>query len=113
MRTIAHRLNRIVEVQRRRDTPDGAGGFDTEWVSLGLHKARLSQPPRILDTNAADQRFGRTIGRIYFLPESIVARGDRIVVDGRVIGVVGATEPSEPIYKRVDMLEPQTEPGWT
>ena len=35
------RLNRLLELEEDQRTPDGAGGYSTEWVGRGTHWAEL------------------------------------------------------------------------
>jgi len=48
---VAPRLNRTLTLQERQMTPDGQGGFDVAWVTLG-------HLPAAVDARSGRERFG-------------------------------------------------------
>lgn len=110
MISIAGLLNRTVEVWRRAEQKDGAGGVQTVWVLQRAEPARISQPSTA-ERDAGPQTFGDLTHVVYTRPGADIQRGDQIRADGVVLRVMTTMHPSEPIYLRADCEQLQSEDG--
>lgn len=102
MTRIARLLNAQAEVWRKTRTPDGMGGWQETWASIGTVRARFSQPSA-RERVAADQSQARLTHVVYLPTDADVQRGDELRQGPRTFEVLATFEPSAPgTYLRAD-----------
>lgn len=106
--SIAHQLNRKLDVWRAVSADDGAGGQSTVRALAGTVRARVSQP-RAAEQVVADQAGARLDHNIYLLPRADVRRGDHLRPHGQpadsrpYFDVIAVISPSDPLYRRAEV----------
>lgn len=107
-----HELNRRFRVMRPTSTPDNMGGTVVTPVDRGVVYAKVSQPASVEQLEA--QQAGSSFAVIvHLLPSADVRRGDHLVAldDGDDLRVKSTIVPSDPVYRRADCEQLQTEGG--
>lgn len=108
-RGTAHLLNTSVEVWRVTLAGDGGGGQVETWTSLGVQRARLSQPSAT-QREAGDQTGANLTHVVYLRPGADVQRGDQLRQPGVVLEVTAVFQPSvRGTYLRADCTSRQAE----
>lgn len=113
MTSVAGLLNRTVEVWRRAEQNDGAGGEQTVWTRVDTRQMRISQPTTAgrAERYAGPQNLGDLTHVVYDLPDADIRRGDQLRADGLILRVITTLHPSEPIYLRANCEQLQSEEG--
>lgn len=107
--SIAHLLNRELEVWRPVSEPDGYGGRRTAWSQAGTVPAKVDQAAaaeRVL----AQQSGSEHTHSVYLLPGSDVLRGDQLRGDDEVYRVISTVTPSAPAYLKAECALIQAAP---
>lgn len=94
---IASGLDRQIQFQRAIRTPDGFGGFDTEWQEIG--EAIWSLRRDVRDTEAVQAgRLGSTLMTRFQVRSTAFTRqittDDQLITDGQLFGIIGIKEPA-------------------
>lgn len=108
---IGHLLNRTVEIWRRAETDDGAGGRETTWVRIDpARRVRISQPST-QERVVGQQAHGDLTHHVYARHGADLLRGDEIrdPSAGLTLRVKAVLAPSGPAYTRADCEELQSE----
>ena len=109
---IGHLLNRSVDVWREERTPDGSGGWFTEWVRVHEDVPMRIAQPSAEERVVAMQAGARLDGRAYFRHSVDVQRGDELRSGDVVHRVVATVGPSSPgVYRRADVERVQHAEG--
>lgn len=108
MSSVAHWLNRVLEVWRPATVPDGAGGQALTLTRVGEVRAKVDQPSTA-DRLLAQQSGSRHTHTVYLLPAAAVARGDELRGAGQRFIVHHVSSPSRPDYRRAEAELIQTE----
>ena len=104
-----HELPEMLTVRRPVLTDDGAGGQVVTWSTVGVVRARVSQPSAA-ERVAAMQAGALHTHAVYAQSEADVRRGDELVHgDGRGWRVKAVYGPSEQVYLRADaeLVQPE------
>lgn len=115
MVSIAHHLNRTLEVWRPATSDDGAGGQDVTLGQVADDLAAKVDQPSAAEQEIAAQ-WGATITHTaYCQPDADVLRGDELRGDDgygveEVFRVIHATRPSGPRYLKLWLWRRQAEP---
>jgi head-tail adaptor len=86
-------FTRTYEHWREQQTPDGAGGFTTEWVKLGDVSGR-AYPASMTDDVIAARRVGKVTWTFAAPPGTDLQIEDEIRFDGRKLKVEAVGETS-------------------
>lgn len=88
-------LNKVLIIERKKPTPDGAGGETLAWVAIGTTKAMVS--PASLNSVVKYQAMGVNISHTVYLPPTAeVIDGDRFLYGARRLYVKGGPKnPAE------------------
>lgn len=107
---LGHLLNRSIEVWRRAEVDDGAGGQVTTWVQTGTPRVRIAQPTT-QERQVAQQAHGDLTHKVYALSGTDIRRGDELRDTGLILRVFATLAPSKPAYLRADCEQLQSEGG--
>jgi len=86
-------FTRTYEHWRETRTPDGAGGFVTEWQQIGTVRGR-AYPTTMTDDVVAARRVGKVTWTFAAPPETDLKVNDEIRFDGRALTVLAVSETS-------------------
>lgn len=114
-----HLFIHAVSVFRTTRTPDGAGGFETELVPVGIVNGRVSEQPAmgreaaIARTQVGPQQGSASVHYLVYFPVGTdVERNDLLVTDYGTMRAIALSSPSvTDTYLRVDAQETQREGG--
>ncbi|HHV79087.1 MAG TPA: phage head closure protein [Firmicutes bacterium] len=87
-------LNQTVSIQRKERSPDGMGGWISDWVTVITTVARIS-PVSAKERIQYEQLQYPVTHKVYMLGSANVKPGDQIVFGARRFSVKGVTNPSE------------------
>lgn len=102
--TIAHWLNRTLEVRRPGTADDGLGGQTVTLALVGTVRAKVDQPA-IEERREGGQWGAEHSHNIYLLPGADVRRGDELRGDGQTFRVLATVQPSTPRYTKCPASE--------
>jgi head-tail adaptor len=102
MSRVGHLLNSSAEVWRQLRSDDGMGGWNLDWASVGVARARFSQPSAAERVIAAQN--GADLSHVVHLADTAdVRRGDELRRGTKIFEVIAVYEPSMPgTYLRAD-----------
>jgi SPP1 family predicted phage head-tail adaptor len=84
-------LNQRVRLQHRITSPDGGGGFETSWSTIGTLWAKVS-PLNSTETLTAQQSESRVSYQIWVRWRPDLAADMRLIWRGKVLDVIGVAD---------------------
>lgn len=108
--SVAHLLNRTLEVHRPVTADDGSGGQTVSLTYVGDVAAKVDQPTAA-ERQEGDQWAAEHSHTVRFLPSADIARGDELRGDGQTFRVLATITPSHPVYLKAPVQLIQSEPG--
>ncbi|MGB9866719.1 MAG: phage head closure protein [Bacillota bacterium] len=99
-----------VTIQRKTRTPDGIGGWVTNWVTVTATVARVS-PISAKDRLQYDQLQYPVTHKVYLPGTADVKPEDRIVLGNRMLVVKGIVNPAEIGHHLETLCEELTSPA--